>query len=222
MNFNASASLAAAAFAGLMAAQPALADVLNYSGSAHGYVTANITNKPAAPAASNVSAGAFMMTNATNSTSFAAYCVDIFHLLHNGNYTLVSGDSYLGTATSNALGALATNHLGSVVDATTSGAFQLAVWETVFERSANTNLAAGSFRAQSNSAVASLAGSWLDNNPLANAMSVSVWVSTDNIPSQNLVVFSPAVPEPETYAMMLAGLGLIGFTARRRMRAGRR
>ncbi|MDP3279668.1 MAG: FxDxF family PEP-CTERM protein, partial [Nitrosomonas sp.] len=25
-----------------------------------------------------------------------------------------------------------------------------------------------------------------------------------------------AVPEPETYAMLLAGLGLIGFSARRR------
>ena len=28
------------------------------------------------------------------------------------------------------------------------------------------------------------------------------------------------VPEPETYAMMLAGLGLLGFIARRRMRNG--
>ena len=30
------------------------------------------------------------------------------------------------------------------------------------------------------------------------------------------VKFASAVPEPETYAMLLAGLGLLGFTARRR------
>ena len=30
----------------------------------------------------------------------------------------------------------------------------------------------------------------------------------------------PAVPEPETYAMMLAGLGLLGFIARRRKQRG--
>jgi len=30
------------------------------------------------------------------------------------------------------------------------------------------------------------------------------------------VRFTPAIPEPETYAMLLAGLGLLGFVARRR------
>lgn len=32
----------------------------------------------------------------------------------------------------------------------------------------------------------------------------------------NAVAFAPAVPEPETYAMLLAGLGLMGTIARRR------
>ena len=35
----------------------------------------------------------------------------------------------------------------------------------------------------------------------------------------SVVVPPPAVPEPETYAMMLAGLGLIGFSARRKKQA---
>jgi hypothetical protein len=30
------------------------------------------------------------------------------------------------------------------------------------------------------------------------------------------LTFSAAVPEPETYAMLLAGLGMIGFVGRRR------
>lgn len=34
--------------------------------------------------------------------------------------------------------------------------------------------------------------------------------------SANAVAFAPAVPEPETYAMMMAGLGLIGYIGRRR------
>lgn len=36
--------------------------------------------------------------------------------------------------------------------------------------------------------------------------------------SINSYGFIPAVPEPETYAMLLAGLGLMGFIARRRMK----
>jgi hypothetical protein len=35
----------------------------------------------------------------------------------------------------------------------------------------------------------------------------------------NLAIFAMAVPEPETYAMLLAGLGLMGLVARRRIAA---
>ena len=42
--------------------------------------------------------------------------------------------------------------------------------------------------------------------------SVSGYVSLNK---QDVIVFT-AVPEPETYALMVAGLGLLGFAERRR------
>lgn len=36
----------------------------------------------------------------------------------------------------------------------------------------------------------------------------------------SLVTITPAIPEPETYAMFLAGLGLMGFIARCRRKNG--
>lgn len=52
----------------------------------------------------------------------------------------------------------------------------------------------------------------------ASLQTVEFFDSTNN-PILNAYVLrdlTPAVPEPEAYAMMLAGLGLLGFTARRR------
>ena len=56
--------------------------------------------------------------------------------------------------------------------------------------------------------------------PIYGVISVSPYTLTGfgSTPS-NWVALAPvvsAVPEPETYAMLLAGLGLVGFTARRR------
>ena len=46
--------------------------------------------------------------------------------------------------------------------------------------------------------------------------------ANDQSPTGSLLSanITPAIPEPETYAMMLAGLGLLGFVARRRRQQG--
>ncbi len=43
-----------------------------------------------------------------------------------------------------------------------------------------------------------------------------IYTNGDDVNLPTLVINTAAVPEPETYAMMLAGLGLMGFVARRR------
>jgi len=50
---------------------------------------------------------------------------------------------------------------------------------------------------------------WIDNNNAGNDHGLAI----DNL---SLSVIAPAVPEPSTYALLLAGLGTVGFMARRR------
>lgn len=52
-------------------------------------------------------------------------------------------------------------------------------------------------------------------SPIFGVISVSPYSLTDPHPTPSNWVTSP-VPEPETYAMLLTGLGLLGFMARRR------
>ncbi len=56
----------------------------------------------------------------------------------------------------------------------------------------------------------------LDGKPIASLYASSAFADADLRPYLSV----SAVPEPETYALMLAGLGLVGFFARRKARAG--
>lgn len=222
MNAKIKSTAMAVALAGLFAAQPAAADTLTFNGFSDGYVAASIYNAPS-PVGGNptsVRAGGFSMTNATAGGTFQAWCVDIFsRMASSTNYTFTTGAALAPLYTSTqitALERLASNNLASVTsNPTNSAAFQLAVWEIVNERSGTYNVSVGSGNFYADSAAAGAANSMLNNlGSAAPTMILSVWKES-TYPTQDLAVFAP-VPEPQTYAMMLAGLGLMGFVARRR------
>lgn len=53
------------------------------------------------------------------------------------------------------------------------------------------------------------------NNPTNTPALANLEIVVDNLNFNDAI---PAIPEPETYAMLLAGLGLVGFAANRRRR----
>lgn len=196
---------------------------LNESGGAGGFKTYNLTTDP-------------LRTNA-----FQSWCVDIFHgfsfvvdaldVLKPASIALAGSAATSPTAFSQQaatdLGRLYTNH-HAAVDLTTSSnaneaAFQLAVWEIVNERNGAYSLSGGDFRATGTGSA--LATTWLNELSTASASqyTASIWTVQNTLTAghgyaQDVAVFSkiPAIPEPETYAMFAAGLGLLGFAARRR------
>lgn len=54
----------------------------------------------------------------------------------------------------------------------------------------------------------------VSGNALSNGVQYDLWGNW--LMSGSQISLVPAVPEPETYVMLMAGLGLIGFASRRR------
>jgi hypothetical protein len=197
-----------------------LASNLNESGGAGGFKTYDTTLDPA------------------KNNSFESWCVDIFHnfsFVSSAPATLQSASTFFGSTLgasagsriADDLGRLATNHLADVTttvnNSTTAEkavAFQLAVWEIVNENAGFYGLGAGNFKV--NSATGSsitMANTWLGElASTTSAYNVSIWGVSNGASGsgqQDVAIFAP-VPEPEIYAMMGIGLGLMGWVARRR------
>ena len=103
----------------------------------------------------------------------------------------------------------------------TSAAFQLAVWEIIYELPSNSySMSSGKavFGVQDSreTATLTLADSWL--NALSTTPATAPISILSSTKSQDLVYggATAPIPEPSTYALMIAGLAGVGFVARRR------
>jgi hypothetical protein len=231
------ATVAALAGLAITASQPALADTLRYQGAWYSPYDGAFQIVDGSPTLSrSVSAGAFRMTDVSGptlpaGTSFMAWCVDVYHNLNTSSagasYTLRSGGDFYASASYKVsdLERLASYVLGNslLTNSVQSAAFQLAVWEIVNESNTAQPYSIGSndFRVTGGDwAARTLANTWLgivNAGTYAIGYSLGIWDGPNT--TQDLAVFSKVVspvPEPETYAMLIAGLGLMGFIARRR------
>jgi len=225
----------------LAVSQTAGADTLRYDGAFFSpYLSDSFTIHDGDPTVldKNVKAGAFLMTDTSGSTlpadtSFRAWCVDIYDTISSStDYTLKSGGDFYGGANSykvEDLERLASYVFdnGLLTNNVRSAGFQLAVWEIVNELSTAAayridEAGGGDFYVTGIDTVDEgdafgFATTWLgvvNEGTYAISQTLSVWDKDCPSCTQDLAVF--AIPEPETYAMLLAGIGLLGFVAHRR------
>ena len=213
-----------------LGAVQARADSVDFLGFANGSKSVNYTlTAPNVAKSSSANAGGFA-TVLNGGPTFTSYCVDLYETISFSdpaytNYSLVDGSAHFiapHAAADADIGKLFS--AGHVVNnATTSAAFQIAIWEIAFETSGSYNLGTGTATFSGGTAASSgaltLATSWLGSLG-ANTMDVKVLESltSRNIKGHQDVVFAQAVPEPSTYALMAAGLMSLGFVARRRQK----
>lgn len=208
----------------LLVSQTGSASTLTFDSYKWGSVTASVsTSAPLdAPVATSLGAGGFNV-HVDTGASFEAWCMDVWQWLGGNNYTFQSsplgltvdaGKVTLTQTKIDDLNRLATEAHASINNATTSAAFQAAIWEIAFDNTGAYNIASGLFAVSAANTVTQQAQLWLDglSNFSPSGYSLSVWSS----PTQQDVLVFTKVPTPATYTLLFAGLGLISFTARRR------
>lgn len=187
----------------------------SYLGPTYDYGPVLLTT-PALPATS-LTASPFLVTNLTTLGSFAAFCLEPFQPL-SGSSIGVGDPSYSSGPLSTPVNIAAIQTLynryyaTALTDGLTAAAFQFAVWELASDTGAN--LSSGANFAMPADPARTLGQQMLDGTAPQTAALYTL-VQWSSLGSQDMIQAVP-IPEPGTYALMLAGLVGVGAWARRR------
>ncbi|MFZ4481022.1 MAG: PEP-CTERM sorting domain-containing protein [Rhodoferax sp.] len=171
---------------------------------------------PIQSSAQNYTAGSLDIT--VNGTSFLAFCIDPFQYASHSalTYTSYSDLNTLGSSAAVVSNLYSQSYASTLGNATNSAAFQLALWDLAKDDGVLTTGGVHTTNS-TNTTVAAAANSMIYNaQHSSGSTQYSFNLYTNGNKQDYLVASVTAVPEPETYAMLLAGLGLMGFTVRRR------
>jgi hypothetical protein len=230
MTRTAFAITATAAFALAAAASSASAAELSlkYTGMAGAGVSIDI--EQLGKNRDGITAGLLNFASA-DGKSFSAYCVEL------AQYTSTSLQTYqvgsFNTSQGSNLQKLLSANYASVDTNTERAAFQIAVWELTHESKAGRfSVTEGpndkdgqGFNLNDSSknygALVSQVNSYLDAGAAYQGANLYQVEKLSNANHQDLMRFNAlppvtAVPEPSSYALLMAGLGVVGFLSRRR------
>ena len=213
----------------LMFATTARADVFKATGFAVGSQTVSLVS-PLPFVSQDVRAGAFSLNPPAG---FIAYCIDLFQTISFGtlysDYTAtpLAADAQVTAARKGEIAQLFHGfYTSSLTSATNSAAFQLALWEILFETGSTLNVDGGDLAGRgvtyakspnTPAGVVSLADTWLGGlgSFSTDLGGFTTYRSTSH---QDQISYQP-VPQPPAWALVFAGLGTLGFVARRRLKS---